>query len=35
LAEIVFTLLVRNQPWSEDKAQRGMEKAEAMAPTAA
>ena len=30
LAEIVFTLLVRNEPWSADKATRGMQKAEAM-----
>jgi len=30
MAEIVFTLLARNEPWSEEKATRGIEKAEAM-----
>ena len=30
MAEIVFTLLVRNEPWDVDKANRGMQKAEAM-----
>ena len=35
LAEIVFTLLVRNEPWSSEKAMRGMKKAEAMLKRAA
>lgn len=30
MAELVFTLLVRNEPWSAEKAARGMKKAEAM-----
>jgi len=35
LAELVFTLLVRNEPWSSEKAMRGMQKAEAMLRQAA
>ena len=35
MAELVFTLLVRNEPWSADKASRGMQKAEAMLKKAA
>jgi len=35
LAEIVFTLLVRNEPWSEEKATRGLHKAGAMLASAA
>ncbi len=35
MAELVFTLLVRNEPWSADKATRGMQKAEAMLKKAA
>lgn len=30
LAELVFTLLVRGEPWSANKAMRGMQKADAM-----
>ena len=35
MAELVFTLLVRNEPWRADKAVQGMQKAEAMLETAA
>jgi transposase len=35
LAELVFTLLARNEPWSAAKAMRGMQKAEAMLKQAA
>jgi transposase len=35
LAEIVFTLLVRNEPWSEEKATRGLHKSDAMLAPAA
>jgi len=35
MAELIFTLLVRNEPWSADKATRGMQKAEAMLKKAA
>lgn len=34
LAELVFTLLVRNEPWSAHKAMRGMRKAAAMVKAA-
>jgi transposase len=30
MAELVFTLLVKNEPWSAEKAMRGMQKAQAM-----
>jgi len=35
LAELVFTLLVRNERWSSDKASNGLHKAEAMSRKAA
>jgi len=35
MAELVFTLLLRNEPWSAAKATRGMQKAEAMLKKAA
>jgi len=35
MAELVFTLLVRGEPWSAEKAVRGMQKAEAMLNKAA
>jgi len=34
MAEVVFALLISNQPWSSDKAQLGMKKAEAMTEAA-
>jgi len=35
MAALVFTLLARNEPWSADKASRGMQKAAAMLEAAA
>lgn len=35
MAELVYTLLLHNKPWSADKATRGIQKAEALLNRAA